>query len=337
MNRLILPSLLVLATAVTASAQDLKAYLHTRKSYGIVESVGMPALETLIGTRVFEIQGNIKGTVRSGSSTWVLLERTDGETLSVEATALPDWAADTNVMARLIVRATRANDEDEIHATLLAIAREDEILPIETAQIEAAAKAAAARRRKKTPSIKSSDPDKFKMRGEIPTSTWVVPSDEATPYYAAYVHKHNPKLSTAETYRIAKGILGFSRLYGVDAKLIVAMVVCESDFNPNERSNKGAMGLGQLMPETAQDYGIANPYDSVDNLRGTIREIRSHMDKYRNETGSDFRALVLGLAAYNAGEGAVRRHGGVPPYHETQTYVRKVINLYYDLKTNAAR
>jgi soluble lytic murein transglycosylase-like protein len=85
------------------------------------------------------------------------------------------------------------------------------------------------------------------------------------------------------------------------------------------------------MPDTAQDYGITNPYDSVQNLYGTVREIRTHLDKYANETGDDFRALELGLAAYNAGDGAVRRHGGIPPYRETQNYVKKVIRLYYKL------
>jgi len=85
------------------------------------------------------------------------------------------------------------------------------------------------------------------------------------------------------------------------------------------------------MPDTVQDYGITNPFDSIQNLYGTVREIRGHIDKYRNETGDEFQSLVLGLAAYNAGEGAVRRHGGVPPYHETQSYVRKVINLYSKL------
>ena len=80
---------------------------------------------------------------------------------------------------------------------------------------------------------------------------------------------------------------------------------------------------------SVSEYGISNPYDSVENLYGTVREIRSHLDKYRAETGDEFQALVLGLAAYNAGEGAVRRHGGVPPYRETQGYVRKVIKLFY--------
>ena len=131
---------------------------------------------------------------------------------------------------------------------------------------------------------------------------------------------------------MAQGILGFSKLYGVDAMLIVAMVICESDFNPNEVSHAGAMGLGQLMPETVQDYGITNPFDSIQNLYGTVREIRTHIDKYRGETGDAYQSLVLGLAAYNAGEGAVRRHGGVPPYRETQKYVKKVINLYAKLR-----
>ncbi len=158
-----------------------------------------------------------------------------------------------------------------------------------------------------------------------------MPADKVMPYYAAYIKKDNPRLSDAEAERMANSILGFGKMYGVDARLIVAMVMCESDFNPKELSHAGAMGLGQLMPDTARDYGISDPFDSVQNLYGTVREIRSHLDKYRGQTGDDFQALVLGLAAYNAGEGAVKRHGGVPPYKETQNYVRRVINLYAKL------
>ena len=77
------------------------------------------------------------------------------------------------------------------------------------------------------------------------TRIWTLPADDATPYYAAFVRKDNPRVSERESYRIAEGVIGFSRKYGVDARLIMAMVCCESDFNPNERSNKGAMGLGQ--------------------------------------------------------------------------------------------
>jgi soluble lytic murein transglycosylase-like protein len=106
----------------------------------------------------------------------------------------------------------------------------------------------------------------------------------------------------------------------------------ESGFNPNSVSRSGAMGLGQLMPGTARWMGVADPFDTTQNLYGSVKLLRQHLDKYRRQTGGeDFESLVLSLAAYNAGEGAVRRHGGVPPYRETQSYVRKVVGLYYKL------
>ncbi len=331
MNRLLLAAAVPFLFGFQAPDAELKNYLQVRKSHGIVESVGVPALETLVGTRIFEIKGIVKGTLRAGGHTMVLLERTDGQTQSIDANSVPDWAVGTEAAARLIVRATRTEENEEIQATLISIAREDDVQPVEAKLMAAVARAANLRHKQYATNRHTSESDRSVVSGKGPTRVWTLPSDEATPYYASFIKHHNPKLSDSESYRIAEGILGFGRRYGVDARLIVAMIICESDFNPKEISHAGAMGLGQLMPDTVQDYGITNPFDSVQNLYGTVREIRGHLDKYQNETGDDFRALELGLAAYNAGEGAVKRHGGIPPYRETQNYVKKVIKLYYKL------
>lgn len=331
MSLSVLPALLPLLWARQGSDQDLKQYLHLRRSYGIVESVGVPALETLVGTRVFEVQGIVKGTMRTGNQMSLLLERSDGETQAIDAVSLPDWVIGTDAAARLMIRATRQEENGDLHATLIAIAREEDIQPIEARWMAAHVKVTTAHHKTTQGGSKGFDTSQYTAKGQPPSQVWVGSADDKLNAYAAYIYRHNPKLGEAEAYRIAGGILKYARRYGVDARLIVAMVICESDFNPNEVSHSGAMGLGQLMPETVQDYGITNPFDSVQNLYGTVREIRGHIDKYQNETGDDFRALVLGLAAYNAGEGAVKRHGGVPPYRETQSYVRKVIKLYYKL------
>ena len=331
MNRLLLAAVLPLLLGFQAPDAELQKYLHIRRSYGIVESVGVPALETLVGTRVFEVEGIVKGTMRAGNKMTVLLERTDGQTMDLEATSIPDWALGSAEDARLIIKATRSEDSSEIKATIIAMAKDEDIRPIEAKLVARLARTAVAKHKKNPPKKFSANPNDFRMDDKAPSDDYVVPSDEATPQYASFIHNHNPHLSARESYRIAEGILGYSRRYGVDARLIVAMVICESDFNPKEVSHAGAMGLGQLMPDTVQDYGITNPFDSVQNLYGTVREIRSHIDKYQNQTGDDYQALVLGLAAYNAGEGAVRRHGGVPPFRETQNYVRKVIKLYHKL------
>jgi soluble lytic murein transglycosylase-like protein len=152
-----------------------------------------------------------------------------------------------------------------------------------------------------------------------------------TPIYSRFIRHENPRLSEGEATRIAQGIIGFSLQYKVDARLIMAMVMVESGFDPNAVSRTGAMGLGQLMPGTASDLAVSHPFDSMDNLYGTVKLVRSNLDQYKAQTGKDFDALVLSLAAYNAGPGAVRRAGGVPAYQETQNYVRKVISLYYQL------
>jgi soluble lytic murein transglycosylase-like protein len=108
--------------------------------------------------------------------------------------------------------------------------------------------------------------------------------------------------------------------YGVDINLARAVMQVESDGNPKCVSSKGAMGLMQLMPEEVRAYGIKDPFDIEENIRGGVRQLS---EKLRIFGGN----LQLTLAAYNAGTGAVNRYGGIPPYPETQNYVRKVMRL----------
>lgn len=113
----------------------------------------------------------------------------------------------------------------------------------------------------------------------------------------------------------------YAQQYGVDAKLIQAIIRQESGFNPNAVSSAGAQGLMQLMPETARSLGVQNSFDPEQNIEGGVRFFASLMKKYRGNA-------ALALAAYNAGGGAVDKYNGVPPYKETQLYVRKVLAAY---------
>lgn len=109
--------------------------------------------------------------------------------------------------------------------------------------------------------------------------------------------------------------------HAVDPDLVRAIIRVESNFNPLAVSNKGAMGLMQLVPGTAQRFGVGNVFDPVENVEGGVRYLKFLLSAF----GGDLR---LSLAAYNAGEKAVERHGGVPPYTETRQYVKKISTLY---------
>jgi soluble lytic murein transglycosylase-like protein len=310
----------VFAAASPAGAQTLQEYLKLRNAHGITQAVGIPALETFVGKRIMEVQGVVKGTFRVGNRQGVLVERTDGESLTIYADAIPEWISGNSVGARLLVSAERSEDGFEMTARLLGVASESEV-----ARIEATERQKLAAMKAKAVPKKLTTPPKTQIR------TWNLSASQALPHYAAFVKRRNPRLTDRQAWDIAIGIIGFSIKYGVDARLIMAMVMVESGFNPEATSRAGAQGLGQLMPGTARGMGIANAYDTFQNLYGTVRVIRGHMERYSKRTESDFESLVLALAAYNAGSGAVRKHNGVPPYRETQNYIRKVISAYYSL------
>jgi len=112
-----------------------------------------------------------------------------------------------------------------------------------------------------------------------------------------------------------------SHRYHLDPDLVNSVIRAESGFNPKAVSRKGAMGLMQLEPQTAAQLGVADPFDPETNVDGGTRYLRELLVRYNFD-------LIKALAAYNAGPGAVRKYGGVPPYRETQRYVQRVAKLY---------
>jgi soluble lytic murein transglycosylase-like protein len=106
--------------------------------------------------------------------------------------------------------------------------------------------------------------------------------------------------------------------HGVPARLVRAVIAVESAGQPQARSAKGAMGLMQLMPQTARQYTVANPYDPATNIEAGVKHLRNLLDRF---------PLAEALAAYNAGEAAVQRFGGIPPFPETERYVSRILRL----------
>lgn len=114
-------------------------------------------------------------------------------------------------------------------------------------------------------------------------------------------------------------IASYSRQYGVDSALIKAVIMAESGYNPTAVSRKGAQGLMQLMPKTAQGLKVSDSLNPSDNIRGGVRYLRFLLDTFKGDES-------LALAAYNSGMNNVAKYGGIPPFAETQNYVSKVLS-----------
>ena len=136
-------------------------------------------------------------------------------------------------------------------------------------------------------------------------------------------NKKNPE--TISRNEINELITKYSDKNGLDEDFVKAVINQESGFNPNATSHCGAMGLMQLMPATAQGLGVTDAYDAEQNIEGGTKYLKGLMDRFNNDKS-------LALAAYNAGPNAVKKYGGIPPYAETQNYVKSVLSKYDRMK-----
>ncbi|HYK74790.1 MAG TPA: lytic transglycosylase domain-containing protein [Pseudoneobacillus sp.] len=160
---------------------------------------------------------------------------------------------------------------------------------------------------------------------EITALTEPLPSEQkatTAPIFNSYIHPFNLKESKMGNAEINKIIEEAAGEYNIPSKLIRSVIQQESNFNPNAVSGAGASGLMQLMPETAKGLGVQNIFDVRQNIFGGSKYLRQMLDRYDGD-------IQLALAAYNSGPGNVDRHGGIPPFRETQNYVKKITEHYY--------
>ena len=149
--------------------------------------------------------------------------------------------------------------------------------------------------------------------------------------YKLFLRSSKPSKTSCNPSRYDPIIRQVSHQYDVDYCLVRAVIKAESDFNPSVVSKKGAQGLMQLMPETAQDMNVKNVFDPHDNIRGGVKYLRRLLDMFDEN-------LPLTLAAYNAGENVVKKYNlQIPPYKETQDYVNKVLRYFDEYKNGDGR
>lgn len=137
--------------------------------------------------------------------------------------------------------------------------------------------------------------------------------------YIAFCYRESEKdlIEDGDDSQYVRMIKSYARQYEFSENIALAVAKVESDFNPAAVSHKGAIGIMQLMKDTARQYGVTNRYNARENIKAGIKHLKYLYGKYN-------RNLPLTLAAYNAGESAVKKYGGVPPYTETRNYIKKV-------------
>ena len=347
---------LLAAAVLPAAASSGSRYVSLRRKSHCDRQLTYAHIQSdasLYAGRVLELKGVVGGTAGSGDSVSMMLTLTDKSTVVLElppaeAAWLRDYVAPH---VRVLVKVGSNSSGNVAPLTVLAIAHDAEVGAIE--QQEAAREAAAARRQ----ALRQQEEARWRqqalrsMQGqqrgvEVSRGGYgrAIPGGGSAnalaasyqpylgarvktffvPYYN-FITRYNARLSANEAGEITFNLLRFSDLYNVDPRLVVSMIIAESGFNPSATSRCGAIGLGQLMPGTARALGLNNPYDSAQNLAGSIAYLRGRLDACGWNT-------AVAMAAYNAGLGAVRKYGGVPPYRETQAYVRRVLSIYNYLR-----
>jgi hypothetical protein len=338
-------------------------YLTLRKSYppkpGVTPAT-ISANPSAHQNTTLELEGRLSGIVRSeGQSAFLILATDKYGSITVKMSLVPNWIQPSARLRALVIvpeaePGTVSVGTPNLEVVAVALASE-----VQSAENKAKQEAAllAERERKRQAVTQAKAMEQIRIRN-APRASYAsrgsftrglshrnvhvgnvvsLLSPDALAvltHYQEFIQKWNKRLSEGEVQVIAASILLFCGEYDVDPRLVVAMVCAESDFRPQTTSHKGAMGLGQLMPDEVKELGITDPYDLVQNIFGAVHLLKGRLDKYSGGAAREdlqMRHIILALASYNAGMGAVKKYGGVPPYRETQNYVKKIERLYREL------
>ncbi len=359
---LTLLSVLPFCIGSPASAMEGKKYaalrlrLHCDRGLTYGEVMQKPAQ---FSHAVLELRGSVGGIVGSGDGLSILFNLPNEGSVSLD---IPPSEVETvrlypSASLRVLVEVAASPYSNVPLLTVKGVALETEVRPIEKqeeANWRAREETRRAHERDSARSYLSNRRGSYSSRSGSVRGNYSVPASgdlkglEAfyAPFldpqirpmfapYASFIAGHNKRIGLAKAAEIAASLLRFAWRSRVDPRLVVAMIVAESDFDPNSTSRTGAAGLGQLMPGTAQSLGVSNPYDVAQNLSGSITYLRSRLDTFADKAlpdgGLSFEQIRLAMAAYNAGVGAVKKFKGVPPYRETQAYVKRIEKLYREL------
>lgn len=325
LSALVASATAVLIVSLTAWAEpDPYEYARARHQPLAVNTLSLiTAQPSRFLTQAVELSGRVVGTLRSDAAVTVMFKLDSGET--VQLRGRPEHLlVGVGEAAQVVARLAEPPAESYVFDVLAIKAG------TATPQRADPGQAYSELAQQQLAQANGATVVPPQPRYVLPSRGGPAPSEERI--LAAYqeaIARFNPRLDERQRIHIAKCIIDFSRRIGVDARLVMAVVAAESNFNQYATSRVGAMGLGQLMPATARGMGVRNGYDTKENLWAAIRIVRGHLEKMDGD-------LALALACYNAGPGAVRRHGGIPPYRETQNYVRKVIALYLQMAPEMA-
>jgi hypothetical protein len=349
MSRL-LTTWLLLAVSSAAAASTPESYLRIRRESGYDPKLTLAQVEArtshFVG-RTLELKGRVEGSIRRENSVSFLLSVEGSKSILLECPVGEQQLITGSGQPRLRVLATvqRSETTNLVPLKVLVIAEDPEITLREQIA-EAQARREAEQPKSRGGMTRSDMPiasrgGGLRIRQSPAALGGITPlamkylSPEAQsiyPIYRNFVQSHNPRLTDEEADTITVSILHFSPRYRVDPRLVVALIIAESDFKIKTTSHKGAMGLGQLMPDEVRDLGIPDAYDPVWNIRGCVALLKEKLDKYREpgtpEGRLTWKQIELALAAYNAGPGAVKKYGGIPPYRETVNYVAKIKRLF---------